>query len=272
MPTPTAQERKILKAVAEVRACDHILVSRKVGISSDYANQLCRYLSRWGYLEKRGNRYSLTETGQEAALKEIEREALRKGTKPEAELVGGRLIWDKWRGGLTRRLAKGGGAMPDEGLVWETYQGFIGGRGAKAISLPELLWEERYPCAFCAGEGYSPPGTKCPVCKSSGTVTIFEPPAVKCGYCKGSGRKERKVHITCIVCRGKGIVTVKEPIQFCPGCQGKGFSTEDRLPCTACKGKGVITKKERISEPVLASSIHKEASSELAARRFQHSV
>lgn len=246
MPTPAAQERKILKAIAEARACDHILVSRKVGISSDYADQLCRYLARWGYLEKRGRRYTLTETGQEVALKEIEREAQKKGTKPEAELVEGRLVWDKWRGGVIKKTLPGGGVMPSEGLEWETYHGFIGGKGAKERSLPELHWEDRYTCAFCQGEGYSPPGTKCPVCKGSGKVTIFEPPAVVCGYCRGSGRKERRVHITCIVCRGKGIVTVKEPIELCPGCQGKGYSTEDRLPCTNCKGKGVVTKKERI--------------------------
>lgn len=246
MPAPTAQERKVLKAIAEARACDHIKVSRKVGISSDYADQLCRYLLRWGYVQRFGRRYQLTKTGQEAAAKEMEREAVKSGDK--AATSEERLVWDRWLGGFRVREQKGEGIFPEEGLVWETYQGFGGRGGRKERKLPELLYETTYECAFCSGEGQSPPGTKCPVCKGSGSVTIFEPPAVKCGYCKGTGRKEPRVYITCIVCKGKGVVAVKEPIELCPACQGKGYSTEDRLPCTACKGKGVITVKERIAQ------------------------
>ena len=245
MPLPTAQERKCLKAIAEARACDHIKVSRKVGITSDYADQLCRYLLKWGYVQRFGRRYQLTKAGEEAAAKEMERESQKAG-KGKADTGEERLVWDRWLGGFKAVRQGGEGMFPEEGLVWETYRG-LGGRGApKKRSLPELLREERYQCAFCGGEGQSPPGTKCPVCKGNGSVAIFQPPAVKCGYCKGTGRKEPRVHITCIVCRGKGVVAVKEPIEICPACQGKGYSTEDRLPCTFCKGKGVVTTKERI--------------------------
>lgn len=243
MPLPTATERRVLVAIAEERACDHIKVSRKVGISSDYADQLCRYLKRWGYVQRFGRTYQLTEEGQEAAAKEMEREGYKRG---KDETSGEeRLVWDKWLGGYRARTQRES-IFPEERLVWQPYRGFGGARRIKQRSLPELLRETVYQCGFCAGEGYSPPGCKCPVCKGRGTVTILEPPAIKCGYCRGTGRKEKRVHITCIVCRGKGIVRVKEPIKTCPACDGKGWATEDRLPCTFCKGKGVVTKKERV--------------------------
>lgn len=242
MPMPTAQERRCLKAIAELKACDHIAVSRKVGISSDYADQLCRYLRKWGYVEKRGRRYGLTKTGEAAAAKEMERE------KPKEPAEEKTMVWDKWLGGF-KPGTQGGSMLPEEGLVWETYRGFGGGGTAiKQRELPELLWEEKYTCVFCNGQGYiyNPSSAKCPVCKGSGSVTFFEPPVVKCAYCKGKGRKDTTAYLTCTVCKGKGLVPVKEPIELCSACQGKGYCTEDRLPCTLCKGKGVITVRESI--------------------------
>lgn len=237
MPAPTATERKVLKAIAERRSCDHIAAARDAGISSDYGDQICRYLLKWGYLQRSGRRYSVTVAGQEAVAKELARE--RKNTNPEG------LVWERWFPGA--RMGGGRSAvLPEEGTVWETYR-VAGGRTAvQERKLPELLREDKYQCAFCAGSGYSPPGTKCPVCKGSGQVTFFEPPVVKCGYCKGTGRKEKRVHITCIVCKGKGLVPVKEPIEICQVCRGRGYSTGDKLPCTTCKGKGVVTVRERI--------------------------
>lgn len=208
MPAPTATERKVLKAIAERRWCDHIAAARDAGISSDYGDRICRHLLKWGYVQRNGRRYSLTKAGQEAVAKELAAE----GKKPEAR-----------------------------GMVWETYRIQAGGKTAA----PELLREDKYQCAFCAGSGYRPPGAKCPVCKGSGEITFFEPPVVKCAYCKGTGEKERRVHITCTVCRGKGLVPVKEPIEMCQVCRGSGKSS-DKLPCTTCKGKGVVTVRERV--------------------------
>ncbi|MDI6815109.1 MAG: hypothetical protein QMC90_03410 [Dehalococcoidales bacterium] len=248
MPQPTDRERKILMAIAERRACDHIAAARLVGISSDYADQLCRYLLKWGYVQQSGRVYTLSKTGQAVVAKELEKEAARgkKETK-EPVVAGSGIVWDRWCGGFSVAREREG-VFPQEGMVWETYRPVGMGRGAiaKEPSLPELLWEEKYQCAFCGGEGYSPPGTKCPVCKGSGSVTFFEPPVVKCGYCRGTGRKEKRVHITCIVCRGKGFVPVKEPIEICQVCQGRGLSS-DKLPCTTCNGKGMVTVRERVA-------------------------
>ena len=241
MPVPTATERQVLVAIAEERACDYMKVGRKVGISPQYADQLCCHLLKWGYVERFGRRYQLTETGREAAAKEMERQTQKSGKdKPTQEESLGR---DRWLGGYRARTQKGN-IFPEEGLVWQPYRGFGGSGRMKGRSLPELLRDTVYQCAFCAGEGQSPPGTKCAVCKGRGTVTILKPPAVKCAYCRGTGRKERRAHITCVVCKGKGIVRVKEPIQTCPACGGKGYATGDRLPCTLCRGKGVVTKKD----------------------------
>lgn len=236
MPAPTATERKVLKAIAARRWCDHMRAARDAGISSSYGDQVCRYLLKWGYLERSGRTYTVTEAGKQAVAKELARD--RKDTNPEG------LAWERWFPGA--RMAEGRSAvLPEEGTVWETYRVAGGRTEVQERSLPEVLREDKHRCAFCKGSGYRPPGAKCPVCKGSGEVTFFEPPVVKCAYCKGTGEKERKVHITCSACRGKGFIPVKEPIEICPVCRGRGKSI-DKLPCTTCKGKGVVTVKERM--------------------------
>jgi len=47
------------------------------------------------------------------------------------------------------------------------------------------------------------------------------------------------------VCRGKGYVSVREPVETCPKCGGKGADPHNKLPCMMCGGKGVVTVKGR---------------------------
>ncbi|MBU2577515.1 hypothetical protein KKA69_01645 [Patescibacteria group bacterium] len=56
----TTRERQILEAIKELGGKAHpTTVGRKVGISSDYAEQLCRDLVYLGYLEKIGLHYKI---------------------------------------------------------------------------------------------------------------------------------------------------------------------------------------------------------------------
>lgn len=67
-----------------------------------------------------------------------------------------------------------------------------------------------------------------------------EPPALVCAYCGGKGEANPRTNITCIVCRGKGVVAVREPIRGCRACRGTGVEANSKLPCLACRGKGVV--------------------------------
>ena len=49
--------------------------------------------------------------------------------------------------------------------------------------------------------------------------------------------------MTCTVCKGKGIVPVREPIETCPGCRGRGIPRGSSLYCVRCRGTGVVTVK-----------------------------
>jgi len=111
-----------------------------------------------------------------------------------------------------------------------------------------LLEYESYPCGFCNGTGQKPKGSRCPVCRGAGTVSV-DPPAVKCAYCKGKGEDKPRGNVTCTACRGKGVIHVEEPIEMCSHCRGTGKEPTNKLICGKCRGKGVITVREERSEP-----------------------
>lgn len=113
-------------------------------------------------------------------------------------------------------------------------------------NLPERVsispGHDKLDCAFCAGRGEKPRGSRCSVCGGSGKISV-PPPVIKCAYCKGTGKEKPRSNLTCTVCKGKGHVSVREPIETCPKCRGKGADPHNKLPCTRCAGKGVITGK-----------------------------
>jgi len=117
----------------------------------------------------------------------------------------------------------------------------------------KVLTEKVYDCGFCRGTGERPKGSRCPVCKGKGTVSV-SPPAVVCAYCKGRGEDKPRSNITCTACRGKGIISVQEPVEICSHCNGKGREP-NKLPCVICKGSGVVTVKQRIE----TQSVHRES-------------
>ena len=74
-------------------------------------------------------------------------------------------------------------------------------------------------CAFCKGKGKDPfellsKLATCQVCGGTGKVEVIEP-AIKCAFCKGTGVYPRNGCVTCTVCNGKGMVTVKGETEGC---------------------------------------------------------
>lgn len=59
-------EIDVLNAIKELGPSDPIMVSGKARIGSAYSDYLCRYLARYGFLEKAGRTYSLTAKGEKA--------------------------------------------------------------------------------------------------------------------------------------------------------------------------------------------------------------
>jgi len=116
----------------------------------------------------------------------------------------------------------------------------------ESVNLPKTISisneNDKLDCAFCAGKGEKPKGSRCSVCGGNGKISV-QPPAIKCAYCKGTGKEKPRSNLTCTVCRGKGYVSVREPLSTCPKCHGKGADPHNKLPCTKCRGKGVITGK-----------------------------
>lgn len=131
--------------------------------------------------------------------------------------------------------------LKDEWL-WQPFKIKSVAGGNRSYQVGELLKDEVYPCAFCNGTGERPKGSKCPVCKGKGTVSV-ESPAVRCAYCRGTGEEKPRTIITCTACKGKGIVHVDEPIEICSHCKGTGKEPTNKLVCINCRGKGVVTVK-----------------------------
>ncbi|GFP36629.1 hypothetical protein HKBW3S44_00310, partial [Candidatus Hakubella thermalkaliphila] len=72
----------------------------------------------------------------------------------------------------------------------------------------------------------------------------LKPPVVMCAYCKGGGEEHPRANVTCTACRGKGFISVKEPVERCPHCRGTGADPHSKLSCIVCRGAGVVTAEE----------------------------
>ena len=64
MPQVVGTELRVLKAVAQLKGAEPIIIGRKVGISSHYAEYLGNYLVRYGYLTSSGRKFILTPEGR----------------------------------------------------------------------------------------------------------------------------------------------------------------------------------------------------------------
>lgn len=153
-------------------------------------------------------------------------------------------------GAATNRLRyREDGSGPQEGLIWNPAK--VQGRAgmfepASGLGLPEktILRGGVQKCGFCGGTG-SRKGSICPACKGKGEVYIRTGSAVVCGFCRGTGEDKPRSNVTCLVCKGAGIIAVEEPIDPCPQCRGRGReSGNSNLPCGRCRGKGVVGVKE----------------------------
>jgi len=115
----------------------------------------------------------------------------------------------------------------------------------------ELLAGKVITCAFCRGSGKDPFGvmsalSTCQVCGGRGSVAVEEP-AVRCAFCGGSG-VHRDLRLTCTACAGKGMTSVHSPHAKCPRCGGAGADPEiGYLHCVLCRGAGVVTVKESVA-------------------------
>ena len=110
--------------------------------------------------------------------------------------------------------------------------------------LPELLYGQEHPCAFCRGTGQLRGSYQCPVCGGAGKVQLTTP-VVRCAFCHGGGHMPLRSDATCPACRGSGVIKVMPPIQVCTKCRGRGRQTGHSLYCGRCGGSGVVT----VSEP-----------------------
>jgi len=150
----------------------------------------------------------------------------------------------QWDSDLPKKVqtkGKGIKKIKDE-WVWQPAK--IGpGQSYGGHQIGELFKDEAYPCGFCSGTGCKPKGSKCPVCRGTGTVFI-DPPAIKCAYCKGAGTEKPRSNVTCSACKGKGVIHVEEPVEMCPRCRGTGKEVTNKLICITCRGKGVVSVKE----------------------------
>ena len=126
-------------------------------------------------------------------------------------------------------------------MEWKTFD-FKGGRTRSGRKIGEILQGNRFKCSLCVGTGVLPgtKGTKCPVCKGGGSISLTGP-AMVCAYCKGRGDYPPRTNLTCTVCKGTGVVSITKPIEVCSHCRGNGRARGDQLPCLKCRGKGVVT-------------------------------
>ncbi len=59
-----------------------------------------------------------------------------------------------------------------------------------------------------------------------------------CAFCRGKGGQPGAERLSCIVCKGSGRITVKQPYNICKECGGRGKKASTNLYCLSCYGKG----------------------------------
>lgn len=76
-----------------------------------------------------------------------------------------------------------------------------------------------------------------------GTIRV-QTPAVIYAYCNGSEKSHLNTDLTCIVCHGRGVLSVhSKKLEICPTCKGKGIQGGGNVPCLIGRGKGFVVKK-----------------------------
>lgn len=151
-------------------------------------------------------------------------------------------------GSPNRSKYKEAGSGGQEGIIWNPVKlsgrsGMFESAGGQGLPGKTILRGSSQECGFCSGTG-SRKGSICPACKGKGEVYVRTGAAVVCGFCRGTGEDKPRSNVTCLVCKGAGVVAVEEPIESCPQCRGMGReSGNSNLPCGRCRGKGVVSVK-----------------------------
>lgn len=73
---------------------------------------------------------------------------------------------------------------------------------------------------------------------------ISKSSTLKCVFCQGKGVQPGAERLSCIVCRGSGRITVKQPCSICKECGGRGKKAGTNLYCLSCQGRGFIEEKK----------------------------
>lgn len=75
----------------------------------------------------------------------------------------------------------------------------------------EILKDKKFTCALCGGAGIQPGSLKsrCIACRGKGEVK-FESPVIQCFACRGKGRASPSLMLSCIHCRGVGVMEKSE--------------------------------------------------------------
>ncbi len=63
---------------------------------------------------------------------------------------------------------------------------------------------------------------------------------LKCVFCQGKGVQPGAERLSCIVCKGSGRITVKQPCSICKECGGRGKKAGTNLYCLSCQGRGFV--------------------------------
>ncbi|GEM_PF-2678770 len=63
---------------------------------------------------------------------------------------------------------------------------------------------------------------------------------LRCAFCQGRGTQPGAERLSCIVCKGSGRVTARQPHSLCEECGGVGRKKGTNLHCLLCQGKGVV--------------------------------
>ena len=248
----TEAEQQALKAIADLDGkATNKAVSESIGTSVEGTLFLCIELVKRNYAVFKPNRgFGVTPKGKQAldgdevALAPPDVDLSARPVRPREGKPWNPV--EKGSRGLTQQPAfsKPG----QEPAPWNAVKVAGDGKSSAGGTMKkkwtpgpaELLYESTLLCSFCAGKGERPPGTKCPVCRGTGAVSL-KPPVVVCAFCRGRGSKDTRNYVTCLVCRGRGYVEVEEGAVQCAACGGRGKETGSNLYCKACKGKGVVT-------------------------------
>lgn len=116
--------------------------------------------------------------------------------------------------------------------VWSVLNRYSGAAGR---SLQRKRFVDRAVCATCAGSGVEPKyEARCPACGGEGSVD-FHSTVVTCLFCRGSGCDIGD--LSCLGCKGLGIVPVSDDATVCSSCGGTG--QEGLFYCSSCKGQGL---------------------------------